>query len=501
MHRDSRGLTSRAKCAVLRGVHARATFWGGAFIAVAFVLTSLDAAAQTEDADAGSSIDAAVPSPPLIVEPLPSVVQAPTPVSPSPAAPPATATPNPKDQPLDVREAPFSDLDSSWLNGTNRQPASLLGAGPVTFSIYADAYYAYQFQHPIDHTIFPTTTAPRHNEISLNLAALGVDVTGLDGPIGRVYLQYGANTQTDTAQDKTLTRGYFLTSPAFTPIQQAAAGWHFHALHGINVEVGIFPSYVGMESYLPQENWNYTHPFISDFTPYYFAGSRTQIFPTEHVKVELWLVNGWQTLGQWHESRAGGYVVQWRPGSHFLLGHDSYIGQDDPNDDSSVRLYTDNYAQIQYFKRDHALLRSLAIAAVADVGYETHRGLPDGVMTGYSLTHRAELGSMWALTFRGDIYYDKTQSVILQLPIDSPYSLPDKGAFLGGGFTSTLDFLPSPWIVWRLEYAHRAANIPYFSGSGGITGPNGVPATTPTLFQPDLRKSDDRILFNVTLRL
>lgn len=89
----------------------------------------------------------------------------------------------------------------------------------------------------------------------------------------------------------------------------------------------------------------------------------------------------------------------------------------------------------------------------------------------------------------------------LQLPVDSPYSLPDKGAFLGGGFTSTLDFLPSPWIIWRLEYAHRASNIPYFSGSGGITGPNGVPATTPNLFQPDLRKSDDRILFNVTLRL
>ena len=28
---------------------------------------------------------------------------------------------------------------------------------------------------------------------------------------------------------------------------------------------------------MPQENWNYTHPFVSDFTPYYFAGSRTQM--------------------------------------------------------------------------------------------------------------------------------------------------------------------------------------------------------------------------------
>lgn len=454
--------------------------------------------ADAQELDAGAA--------PLIVSPPPvAAAEAPTlnPQASPTTATAAAATPptSTGDKPLDVREAPFADLDSSWLNGTNRQPASLLGAGPVTFSIYADAYYAFQFRQPIDHTIFPTTTAPRHNEISLNLAAIGVDVTGLDGPIGRVYLQYGANTETDTGQDRTTTRGYFLSSRAFTPIQQAAAGWHFHALHGINVEVGIFPSYVGMESYLPQENWNYSHPFVSDFTPYYFAGSRTQIFPSQHVKIELWLVNGWQTLGQWHEARAGGYVVQWRPGNHVLLGHAGYIGQDDPKDDSSVRVYTDNYAQLQYFKREHALLRSLAIAAVADVGYETHRGTTDGVMTGYSLTHRAELGSMWAFTARGDLFYDKTQALILQLPIDSPYALPDHGSFLGGGFTATLDFLPSPWIVWRLEVAHRAANIPYFSGHGGITGPNGTASPTPVLFTPDLRKDDDRILFNVTLRL
>src|SRR4051812_1107711 len=95
-------------------------------------------------------------------------------------------------KPLDVREPPFGELDFAWMNGNNAQPASLLGSGPVTFSLYVDTYYAWQFHRPIDHTIFPSTTAPRHNEISLNLAHLGVDVTGLDGPIGRLYIQYGS---------------------------------------------------------------------------------------------------------------------------------------------------------------------------------------------------------------------------------------------------------------------------------------------------------------------
>ena len=108
---------------------------------------------------------------------------------PAPPAPPA-------EQPLDVREPTFGEFNFAWMNGNNSQPASLLQTGPVTTSLYVDTYYNYQFHQPIDHTIFPTTTAPRHDEISLNLAHIGMDVTGLDGPIGRLYIQYGSTVET-----------------------------------------------------------------------------------------------------------------------------------------------------------------------------------------------------------------------------------------------------------------------------------------------------------------
>jgi hypothetical protein len=58
--------------------------------------------------------------------------------------------------------------------------------------------------------------------------------------------------------------------------------------------------------------------------------------------------------------------------------------------------------------------------------------------------------------------------------------------------------------VTRLEFSHRIANQPLFSGSGGITGPGGVlpaSAAAPSTFTPDLRFTDDRLLLNVTLRL
>ncbi len=410
--------------------------------------------------------------------------------------------PPPETQPIDVREPTFGEFDFSWMNGNNPQPASLLATGPVTLSLYVDTYYEWQFHEPIDHTVFPTTTAPRHNEISLNLAHLGVDVTGLDGPIGRLYVQYGSTVETIAGQDTTTTRGFYLTNRLLQNVEQAAVGWHFHALHGINVEAGIFPSYVGLESYLPEENWAYNHAFISDWTPYYFFGLRTQLMLTRRLKLELWAVNGWQTFGEWHEARAGGYLANWRPREWLSLTNSLYAGSEAETDPHSLRLYTDNNLQVRYYTG--TAIRSLAFSVVADLGHEHRSDAPSGYMGGVSVAHRIEWNARWKTTLRLDFAADQTQAISTKLPVGSPYTLPGTGKLVAGGATVTLDYWPSPWLLTRLEYSHRGANQPYFSGHGGITGPNGVPpvdAAAQASFQPDLQRSDDRIVGNLTLRL
>jgi len=420
-------------------------------------------------------------------------------------APPPAPTP-PSEKPLDIREPPFGEFDFAWMNGSNSQPPSLLGMGPLTWSLYVDTYYAWQLHRPLDHTIFPTTVAPRHNEISLNLAHIGVDVTGLDGPTGRLYIQYGSTVETIAGQDTTTTRGFFLTNRLLQYVQQAAVGWHWHWLHGVNAEVGIFPSYIGLESYLPEENWAYTHAFISDATPYYFFGFRGQVFPTQRTKLELWVVNGWQTFGQWHEGRAGGYQWNWRPREWLSITNAGYVGQEVQNDPDALRFYSDSNLQIRYFKCDRlSWLRSLAVSLSFDTGHET-RGTPgalDGWVAGAALAHRFEWTDRFKSTLRADVLYDDALAITPRFPVGSPYVIPTKAPFVAGGGTVTMDYWPSPWMVARLEYSHRIANQPLFSGPGGITGPNGVlpSAASAGSFVPDLRKTDDRILFNVTLRL
>jgi hypothetical protein len=415
----------------------------------------------------------------------------------------AAVEPPPADKPLDVREAPFGEFDYNWMNGSNTQPASLLGMGPVTWSIYVDTYYAWQSHQPIDHTVFPTTTAPRHDEISLNLAHVGADVTGLDGPIGRLYIQYGSIVETIAGQDTTTTRGFYLTNRLLQYVQQAAAGWHFHWLHGVNAELGIFPSYIGLESYLPEENWAYTHAFMADATPYYFFGFRGQVFTSQRLKVELWIVNGWQTFGEWHEGRAGGYLWNWRPNAWLSVVNSVYAGQEAKGDPDSLRVYSDNDVQIRYYHAPGSrFLRSLAFSLVGDVGYE-HRGdAPSGPMGGVTLTHRWDWTERWKSTLRGDFLYDQTQAISPKFPVGSAYPWLGTNPFFAAGVTATLDYWPSPWVLTRLEAAHRVANQPLFSGNGGIAGPGGLPPTggSPP-FTPDLRRTDDRVLFNVTLRL
>ena len=428
---------------------------------------------------------------------------------PSPALPPVPATtvpisaPAAASQPLDLREPPFGEYDFAWMNGNNPQPAPLLSLGPITFSLYIDTYFAWQFEQPADHTIFPTTTASRHNEISLNLAHFGVDLTGLSGPIGRLYIQYGSTVETIAGQDTTTTRGFFLTNRLLQYVQQAAVGWHFHVLHGLNLELGIFPSYIGLESYLPEENWAYTHAFAADASPFYFFGVRGQLFPTRRFKLELWLVNGWQTFGQWHEARAGGYLWNWRPREWLSLVNSAYLGKEVQGDPGSLRFYSDNNLQLRYYKGRSRYLRALAISVVGDFGWEHRDNAPSGFLGGIILTHHFDFSRAWKGTLRGDIFYDQTLAISPKFPVGSPYSLPGATPFLAGGFTATVDCWPSPWLLLRLEYAHRVANQPLFSGPQGITGPGGQlpsPVTLPT-FTPDLRDSDDRLILNATLRL
>jgi len=79
----------------------------------------------------------------------------------------------------------------------------------------------------------------------------------------------------------------------------------------------------------------------------------------------------------------------------------------------------------------------------------------------------------------------------------------------------TADYMPNPFVTFRVEYNHRAASIPYFAGPGGMTpcvngicSNNGAPGswpdatTTPGLnnAHPDLSYDEDRLTLAMMMR-
>jgi len=122
-------------------------------------------------------------------------------------------------------------------------------------------------------------------------------------------------------------------------------------------------------------------------------------------------------------------------------------------------------------------------------------------MFGIALANRVQWRPWLATTVRGDIFYDQRGAIVQQLPLGDPYQLTQGRSYLLGGVSITQDVAPSPWVLFRLEYAHRESSVPYFAGHGGITGPSGIQGPAVPNFTPDLRTRDDRLILNATLRL
>lgn len=378
--------------------------------------------------------------------------------------------------------------DFRWLNGTNPQGTAPLRTGPLTWTFLIDSYYGLASHQPADHTVFPTTTAPRHHEINLNLGLLGVEVTEQEGLYGKLVLQGGNYVDTIFGSDPSVGRGAYNSLAGLRSIQQAWAGHRFPVLSGLNVVMGLFPAYIGLDSYIPQENWNYTHNLCSDFTPYYLQGVMAQLFPRPELKTELWLVNGWQTLGKTGEGFGLGYSVNWRAGDRLSLTHNVLGGQLGA-DPTRQRLFTDNSLQWRYADAPWPGVRHLALALVGDVGYEGASTQPGGLgataFGGGGALHRIVFNDQWAATLRVSTFADPQRLVALAPP----------GAAAGGTAlwvgegTATVDYSPSPWMLYRLEARHDVASTPYVAGPGGITGPS-----------PDLRLAGSRVVLNATVR-
>ena len=431
-----------------------------------------------------------------------------------------------------AKAEPFAFADFTWLNGNARTKESPMDTKFFTPEVRADISYIYDFNHPKDDTISGSSEVFRSKEVQVTQLGVGGDFH-YDNVRARLMTQFGMYSFTTPRNDASPARGQWDLDTAYRYVSEAYGGYHFDVLHGINVDAGIFMSYIGLFSYYNFDNWAYQPSFVSSNTPWFFNGVRVQIFPTEHLKIEPWFTNGWQSYGRFNHRPGFGMQVLYRPNGWLsVLGNQYAFGEETLGVPGRVRYHTDNSIEIKYYDNPEKFLDKMAFSLTGDAGCEHGGGVscytntkqgPKQSFLGFMLYNRFWFNNdKYGLTLGGGRINNPGRYLVLIPPINgatapsaainSPYFTENPGdPFKAWDASGTFDWMPSQYITFRWEFDHRAANVPYWSGPGGVTPPggnNGSPTTFVCsdgsvapgagcgvlgLWTPDLKKIENRI--------
>ena len=164
------------------------------------------------------------------------------------------------------------------------------------------------------------------------------------------------------------------------------------------------------------------------------------------------------------------------------------------------RIHTDDSIEIKYFDKPGNRLDKMALSLTGDMGCEFGGGVschgntaggPKQSFIGYMIYNRAWFKKdTFGLTVGGGQINNPGRYLVLVPPINgetassaainAPYFTGNPGdPFKAWDSSITFDYMPKQWLTFRWEYDYRHANVPYWTGRGGVTppGPGGVPYT------------------------
>jgi len=420
-----------------------------------------------------------------------------------------------------AKAEPFAFADWTWLNGNARTKTPAFDSKFFTPEIRADIDYVYDLNHPKDDTIGGSSEVFRSNEVHVTQLGVGGDFH-YDNVRARLMTQFGLYSVTTPRNDASPARGQWDLANAYRYVSEAYGGYHFNALHGINVDAGIFMSYVGLFSYYNFDNWAYQPSYVSSNTPWFFNGVRVQIFPTAHLKIEPWFVNGWQAYGRFNNRPGIGGQILWRPNGWLsILGNQYALGEDALNTPGRVRYHTDDSIEVKYYDHPERMLSKAAFSLTGDLGCEHGGGVscygnsakgPKQDFLGFMLYNRLWFHKdLYGFTLGGGKINNPGRYLVLLPPINgatatsgTPYFTENPGdPYKAWDASATFDYMPSQYITFRWEFDHRAASVPYFSGKNGITPPGGntgAPGSLVTGFTPDLVRDENRLDLSILVK-
>ena len=445
-----------------------------------------------------AAFDKAAADPADALFPLPQPTPA-APAKPAREIPEALSAPDPGPEGVD-NVTPFAFGDFTWLNGAPRNHDTVLDTKFFTPEIRFDTHFMEDFNQPMDHTIVGATESFRSGEVQIEQASVGGDfhwqnvrgrILFMNGLFATTTPRNDASSATGSAPGNTGGVGQWDLQNAYKYVSEAWGGYHFNVQHGLNVDAGIFVSYIGLFSYYNYDNWTYQPSYVSSNTPWFFNGVRIQWFPTNKMKFEPWIINGWQSYAKFNGHVGLGGQFLWEPREWFKLVANQYgYGEDNLGLPHTQRIHTDDSVLFRLYNNQNngAGISKMAVSITGDAGCQygggitCHNGANKSDFLGWMAYYRI----WWAhdtfgLTLGGGQMWNPGRYLTLLPPIDgawaasgTPYftESPGQGAAMQDG-TITFQYMPKQYITWWGEWGYRHSDIPYFAGRGGVTPPGG----------------------------
>jgi hypothetical protein len=405
--------------------------------------------------------------------------------------------------------------DWTWLNSNGHASDSPMSTKYFTPEFRADTNYTLDYNHPKDDSLGGSTETFRSDEFQVEQLSFGGDIH-INNVRGRFLTMYGMFATTTPRNDASPNRGQWDLADAYRYVSEAWGGYHWDVAHGLNLDAGIFVSYIGLFSYYNADNWTYQPSFVSSNTPWFFNGLRVQYFPTKKLKIEPWIINGWQSYARTNGKPGLGGQILWRPKPYLDFVWNNYgLGEDAAGFPGRSRIHADYSAQVKYYDQPTKFLDKAAFTITGDLGCEYGGGPSSGAYDpkgnspemGSSSTYSGGVNCMnskngrpkqafigwmayermwfkkdlYAVTLGGGQMNNPGRYLTLLPPINgatattgTPYFTENGGdrAQMHDG-TITFDYMPSQFITFRLEEGYRYSDVPYWTGRGGITPPGG----------------------------
>lgn len=309
----------------------------------------------------------------------------------------------------------------------------------INFSGYVDAFYAYDFNQPLEVRQPFLFHYNRHNGANLNLALIRLDIENVKYH-GRLALHAGTYPQDNYAAEPIMYRA----------INEAYVGFAANKKGNLWIDAGIFGSHLGFESAIGVENPVLSRSLSAESSPYFLSGAKMTHEPSEKWAYSLILSNGWQRIQRvpGNSMPSGGTQLTYQPSDKVLINWSTFITTEDPDTARRMMYFNDFYVVLNWHQKwqtilgiDYGLIQQSKGSQAMNNWYNA------------SFITQYQINNNWSSALRVE-YFKDDQNVIINTGSGN--------GFEALGLSLNIDRKIHQKVTWRTEFRTFISPEPNF---------------------------------------